>query len=149
MFCALLAATLAAPVPKDAGRGFDGITPAQIEAFLGKEKPAGSIDGSNTKDNKLTAGAVLVYRTNGGQYGKLQVVEYGYNLTVRYATYDNRGRVASSADKLVVRGTYLVELDTGRETDGKPGSDAWWEQQDGTVRAWTPMGKAVFGLYPR
>jgi hypothetical protein len=57
------------------------------EVDKAKATPRLAIDGSDTAANQLTPGTILVYRTSDGNYGKLQVIEYGYNLVVRWQTY--------------------------------------------------------------
>jgi len=46
-----------------------------------------SIEGSNNSSNLLTAGAVFAVRTNQGNYAKVEVIEYGYNIRVKWTTY--------------------------------------------------------------
>lgn len=45
------------------------------------------IDGSVGSGNQLTPGTVVAVRTNAGNYAKLQVLSYGYDLQIRYTTY--------------------------------------------------------------
>lgn len=45
------------------------------------------IDGSDSS-NRLPAGTVIAYKTNEGRLGKFIVDESGYNLTIRWRTYD-------------------------------------------------------------
>jgi hypothetical protein len=46
------------------------------------------IDGSNNASNRIPPGTVVAYKTNEGRLGKFIVDEYGYNLTIRWRTYD-------------------------------------------------------------
>ncbi len=50
--------------------------------------------------------------------------------------------VLSSTGTMTVRGTYLCDLDKGKET--QKGSDFWWEQVDRTTRYIVPRGGAKF-----
>ena len=46
------------------------------------------IDGNNDATNLLTANDVFAVRTTNGNYAKVQVITYGYNLTIRWVTYN-------------------------------------------------------------
>jgi sugar lactone lactonase YvrE len=45
------------------------------------------IDGSVGAGNQLTAGTVFAVRTGNGNYAKAQVLSYGYDLQIRWTTY--------------------------------------------------------------
>ena len=45
------------------------------------------IDGSNNAGNKLVAGDVFAVLTNKGNYAKVEVVTYGYDLKINWTTY--------------------------------------------------------------
>lgn len=45
------------------------------------------IPGNNDPSNQLTDGDVFAVLTNAGNYAKVQVLHYDYNMTVRWATY--------------------------------------------------------------
>ena len=45
------------------------------------------IDGNDDATNQLTNGDVFAVRTNQGNYTKVQVISYGYNLVLRFVTY--------------------------------------------------------------
>jgi hypothetical protein len=45
------------------------------------------IDGNNDATNQLANGDVFAVRTNQGNYAKVQVISYGYNLELRFVTY--------------------------------------------------------------
>lgn len=49
---------------------------------------AEKIDGSDNADNKMPRGTVIAYKTKKGRLGKLIVDDYGYNLTIRWRTFD-------------------------------------------------------------
>jgi len=46
------------------------------------------IDGSDAPYNNIPQGTVVAYRTSAGRLGKFVVVSYGYNLTIRWVTYE-------------------------------------------------------------
>lgn len=45
------------------------------------------IDGNNDSSNQLVNGDVFAVHTNGGNYAKVQVVTYGYNIQIQWVTY--------------------------------------------------------------
>ena len=54
----------------------------RAEAFSG-----GSINGSNDTGNQLLPGMLFAVRTRNGQFAKVQVTAYGYDLGLRWVTY--------------------------------------------------------------
>ncbi|MGG6264661.1 hypothetical protein ACQ4M3_15045 [Leptolyngbya sp. AN03gr2] len=46
-----------------------------------------SDDPAPNRTNNLTNGSVFAVRTNGGNFAKVQVIEYGYNLKIQWITY--------------------------------------------------------------
>ncbi len=132
---------------------FDEITPKQIEKLINQAKAQKAqktkIDGSDNKDNQLPEGTILCFVTSDQRYGKLKVVKYGYNLTIKWVTYDKDGAVFSKGDRLTIRGTWSCDLDYGVEGNkGKSRTDFWWEQVNRTVRHFVFTNGAVFTLYP-
>jgi hypothetical protein len=150
-----LVPALPAQPPKGDGpqgdKPFDDVTLEQIKASVEEAKKGGAdkIDGSDTKDNRIPNGTVLCYITSDKRYGKLKVVEYGYDLAVKWVTYDGKGGVFSKGDKLVVRGTWSCDLDAGVEGDpaAPAKDDFWWEQVDQAVRRLVFRNGAVFAVY--
>ena len=66
-------------------REFESVKFSEMERFpYSSEK----IDASNSADNKIPRGTVIAYRTKEGRLGKLIVDDYGYNLTIRWRTFD-------------------------------------------------------------
>ena len=45
------------------------------------------INGNNDATNQLTNGDVFAVRTDQGNYAKVQVISYGYNLELSFVTY--------------------------------------------------------------
>gem|GEM_PF-2528686 len=133
------------PPPPDE---FDEISLEQIKSTsLSSDK----INGSLSELNRIPDGTILVYKTNEGRYGKLQIRDYGYNLTLRWKTYNSDGSVHSSGSSLVIRGTYLCDLDLGEEIDlkeesGVP-SDFRWAQDTPEERYLITMNGAEFGIF--
>ncbi len=93
------------------------------------------IDGSNNNNNQIPSGTIILYKTDEKRYGKLEVLTYGYNLRIKWVTYDYNGSVFSSGDDLLVKGTWTYDLDYGKEgkySQSMP--DIWWQQVDKTER---------------
>jgi hypothetical protein len=63
---------------------FAAINANNLEFLPYKTTP---IDGNNDATNKLVAGDVFAVHTNGGNFAKVQVVTYGYDLQIHWVTY--------------------------------------------------------------
>jgi hypothetical protein len=144
----LMVATSATMVSADKAKdAFDGIGFIQLQGEIKRAEiiPRLEIDESDTPANQLTPGTILVYRTSDGNYGKLQVIEYGYNLLVRWQTYKPNGQKLRGADRMLVKGTWNYDLDFGTEAKfSKSAADFWWQQKTNVSRAWTFRGGAIF-----
>ena len=109
-----------------------------------------SINGSANSLNRLAPGSIIVYRTNAGLYGKMMVMQYGFNLKLKWVTYRVSGAVYSSGSSLVIRGTWCGNLDNGTETSySNTGSDFFWEQVSSVTRYLVPRNGAVYAVYIR
>ena len=63
---------------------FNAITPAALQTYAYTTTP---IPGNNDPTNKLVSGDVFAVITNKGNYAKVKVVAYGYDLTIQWTTY--------------------------------------------------------------
>lgn len=61
---------------------------ATYEAVSTAALTSETIDGSDNSNNQLTNDTVVYGRTSAGRYTKFQVLNYGYNLTIRWKTYE-------------------------------------------------------------
>jgi hypothetical protein len=66
-------------------RDFESIRWSEMEHFA---YSADRIRADNNNSNRIPAGTVVAFKTNEGRLGKFIVDEYGYNLTIRWRTYD-------------------------------------------------------------
>jgi hypothetical protein len=148
LLVSLMVTSWTSMVPADEARvAFDRISFMLLQGEIDKAKvdPRSEIDGSDTPENQLPAGTILVYRTSDGNYGKLQVIEYGYNLVVRWQTYKPNGQKLRGGDRMLVKGTWNYDLDFGTEAKfSKSAADFWWQQKTKVARAWAFRGGAIF-----
>ncbi len=63
---------------------FNAITPDTLSSLTYSSTP---IDGNNDPSNKLVMGDVFAVHTTSGNYAKVKVVSYGYNMTIQWVTY--------------------------------------------------------------
>ena len=63
---------------------FNSITPDTLSSLSYSTTP---IDGNNDASNKLITGDVFAVLTTSGNYAKVKVVAYGYNMTIQWTTY--------------------------------------------------------------
>ncbi|MDZ7317881.1 MAG: hypothetical protein ONB11_01895 [candidate division KSB1 bacterium] len=121
---------------------YNQITLADIQkTSLSSDK----INGSNNSQNQLLPGTILVYRTSEGRFGKMQINQYGYDLHLKWLTYNANGSTYSSGNDLKIRGTWYCDLDLGRESDSS--SDFWWQQVSSVERYLVPERGAQFALF--
>jgi hypothetical protein len=65
-------------------RDLPSVSYAELQRLTLSSQP---IDGSEGRENQLRPGTVIAYRTKKGRLGKLRVIQYGYNLVIRWNTY--------------------------------------------------------------
>jgi len=63
---------------------FASLTPDTLSSLTYSTVP---IDGNNDPSNKLTTNDVFAVRTTAGNYAKVKVVAYGYDLHIQWVTY--------------------------------------------------------------
>jgi hypothetical protein len=77
-------------VPQDAGlalvenKTFDSIDLPYLMSRVYTDDP---IDGNDDNTNQLQTGAIFVVHTNAGNYAKVLVTDYGYDIQLQWATY--------------------------------------------------------------
>lgn len=63
---------------------FSAVTPAVLQTLKYDRTP---IPGNNDATNQLVAGDVFAVLTNAGNFAKILVQQYGYNLNIQWVTY--------------------------------------------------------------
>jgi len=106
---------------------------------------SGSVSAASISGSGLTPGTVLFYITNARYLGKLEVLETGYDLVIRFVTYGASASVRASSERLVIPGTFLADLDTGAVRSD--GADFQWSQQSETAQSLQPTNGALFALW--
>lgn len=125
----------------------DAIWPQAIEevvrsAIVQAPLAAAAIPGSDA-DNQLTPGTLVLYRTNQGRYGVLEIEAFGEDLTIGWRTYSADGSLYSSGSGEVLEGTYTFDLDVGTMSPPAGAADLWWRLVSGSVRFLTPRNGAL------
>ena len=93
-------------------------------------------------NNQLTPGSIILCHTSSGRFTKFLIESWGYDLGLRWVTYDADGSIYSSGTGLLITGTWACDLDEGVETDVD--GDFRWDQFTGTTRSLTPLNGALF-----
>jgi hypothetical protein len=104
------------------------------------------IDGSNNVNNAIPTGAVVLYKTKTGRFGKLKVLSNGYNLWLKIVTYNNDGSVFAHADSVQIEGTWFCDLDSAIESSSQL-ADFQWEIENATIRQMTAVHPVKLLLY--
>lgn len=84
--------------------------------------------------------AILFFKTSRGRYAVCEAYA-GYNLYLRnLRVYNADGSLHLERDSLVIRGTYLCDIDSARET--RLDADFWWEAVSPGVNYLVPRNNA-------
>lgn len=75
------------------------------------------IDRGGRPGGQLAQGNVLAVRTSNGNYAKVQVQEYGYNLNLRWVTYESEAPAANSHE--------VVWVDDALPAGAVPEGEGW------------------------
>ncbi len=97
----------------------------------------------------LDVGDVLIYKTNGNHYGKMEILAIddadNYKLTIKAVSYKDDGSVFAETSSLDIRGTWSGDLDAMAEHG--PSEDFQWNRLTNTDTNLKPKGSAVFAIY--
>jgi len=112
-----------------------------------------SIEATNADGNIFKTGDVLIYKTNEGRYGKLEVLSIddadNKKLAIKAVTYTNDGSIYKETSFLEIRGTWSADLDELIEAPAGQISiqDFWWERINTTDTDFTPENDAKYYMY--
>lgn len=113
------------------------INPIHIKSLENKMATS-TIDGSNSSTNQLTNGSILLYKTNAGRYGKMEILKYDRKISFRATTYKSDDSDYKTTNSLTIAGGRNCDLDeliiSGIDKDFS------WKQIDGM----TPLGGSKF-----
>ncbi len=76
---------------------FTNVTAAGLQKLPYSTAP---IPGNNDATNKLVNGDVFAVRTQAGNFAKVMVVAYGYDMTIEWVTYQLGAHVPGARDRL-------------------------------------------------
>jgi hypothetical protein len=121
----------------------------RLEDALAASFTHSKVNGALTDVSQLRPGAVLLYKTNAGRYGKLQVRGNSVKLTVRWATWNLDGSIFDESDYMSLYNNKSYDLNIGKELfmpmDCE--SDVVWNQHSSTERWLAPQCKAVVAIF--
>lgn len=107
------------------------------------------INGSNSELNFLRPGTIIVYQSNEGRYGKIQIRGNDDILTMRWNTWDTDGVTYQGDDFLSLKGNTYYDIDLGKEDLGeaKSLSDFLWIDKGKSERWLEPVNEAKMAVY--
>ncbi|TVR60751.1 MAG: hypothetical protein EA426_04405 [Spirochaetaceae bacterium] len=115
-----------------------------LEPFMSND----TID--NSDGNRIPVGAVIVYRTGSGMYGKLVVLvsdaSNNNGMTIRHETYENDGSILISVEQFTIEGTFSYSLTLGTDQLEAGEGDFWMRNYTATFRLFVPLNGAKFAL---
>lgn len=104
----------------------------------------------NSDGNRIPVGAVMVYRTGSGRYGKLVVLvsdgSDNNGMTIRHETYENDGSILISVEQSTIEGTFSYSLTLGTDQLATGEGDFWMRNYTASVRSFVPLNGAKFAL---
>jgi hypothetical protein len=108
------------------------------------------INGSpRDPDNLLYSGTILVFQTNEGRLGKIQVHSNDSFLSLRWQIWSADGTIHQSIDYYPLYKIGYYDLDHGKMDDSPDHlySDFFWSLEGQTIRWLEPLNGAAFAVY--
>ncbi len=124
------------------GQSFSEI---KLSHIMASHLSAAPIDGSDNQLNRIPTGTIVVYQTDEGRYGVMEVASYDVNLTLNWRAYNADGSVYRSGSGLVVHASYSCDMDRGVE--GAASADFQWHLVTNVERYIEPRGGALFAVF--
>jgi hypothetical protein len=110
---------------------FEQIKMANIQA-LDSKLSGNTIQITNNMGSIWKPGDVFIFKTNENKYGKFKVItivsDVDYRLIIDAVLFNDDGKEKLSKEKIVIRGTWLCDLDLLSETDLETKSDFHWKR---------------------
>lgn len=131
---------------------FGVLTKADIQ----KKEASMSLDAmiiSNDNGLLWSIGKRLIFKTNAGRYGKMEVIAIkpakNYQLTILATVFNEDGTVHKQTTGLEIEGTFYCDLDEMMMSNGTPPgtTDFLNERQTATKTRFSPSGGARFMVY--
>lgn len=131
---------------------FNTIDMNMIETKIESLPESFNIPISNNSGIINGQGTVIIYATSDGDLGKMEILDVdkndGYNLTVRYVTYNRNGSIKSESDNLKVQGTYTCDLDKGKTLNVvESEKDFWFQKSDKNTTSINPPETSILKIY--
>lgn len=100
-------------------------------------------------DNQLTAESILIFQTNEGRLGKIQVHSNDLYLSLRWQIWSPDGTVHRVKDYFPVYKSGYYDLDDGKvdDTPDHRYSDFYWSLENQAARWLEPLNGAAFAVY--
>ena len=107
------------------------------------------INAGSHAENQLKAGTIMVYKTDEGRYGKLQIRGNDVMVSFRRLTWDKDGSVFSELDYSVCRNNAFFDLDSDEweSSASTLPADFYMEIPAAGQRWLIPKNGAVFAIY--
>ena len=107
------------------------------------------LDGSFKEVNYLSPGTILMYQTNEGRVGKIQIRGNDVRLTMRWFTWNPDGTAFGGQDFLSIRYSNYYDMDLGAEdkTAGRSTCDFFWNDKSKDNRWLEPQNGAMFAVF--
>ena len=105
--------------------------------------------GPQDPNNQLTSGSILIFQTNEGRLGKIQIHGNDVILSLRWQTWSPDGTIYRSSDYFPLYKSGYFDLDYGKVDDSPDHrqSDFYWSDENRTIRWLEPLNGAAFALY--
>ena len=105
--------------------------------------------GPGDPENQLTSGSILIFQTNEGRLGKIQIHGNDVILSLRWQTWSPDGTIYRSSDYFPVYKSGYFDLDDGKVDDSSDHqySDFYWSHENQMIRWLEPLNGAAFALY--
>ena len=71
------------------------------------------IVGTAGVENQIPTGAIVLYQTDAGRFGKFEIQNYDRHLTIRWVTLRPTGAIFNQGSNVLLRASFTFDLDSG------------------------------------